>query len=60
MTITTDPRQGRAPGLYDEQLQRQQQEKSLFGRYGGEARRGLLGAAIPGRAVPPQPEGSEG
>ncbi len=35
------PDQGRARGLYDEQLQRKQQEKALFRRAEGEERRAV-------------------
>ena len=53
MTIDTQSRQGRARGLYDEQLQRQQQEKSLFG---GRA----VPARLRDRAAAARPEPAEG
>jgi hypothetical protein len=42
MTMTISSAQGRAPCLYDEQLQRQQQEKRLFAGFGSaQGRLGL-------------------
>ena len=45
MTSTIEGPQGRAPGLYDEQLQRQQQEKALFRDFAPNSGGGLLGRA---------------
>ena len=45
MTMTIS--QGRAPGLYDEQLQRQQQEKALFRGPGADKAARLLGRRRP-------------
>ena len=56
MTSTIEGPQGRAPGLYDEQLQRQQQEKALFRDFANSGG-GLLGRAR--RHVEPE-AGTEG
>jgi hypothetical protein len=45
MSIANSTAQGRAPSLYDEQLQRQQQERKLFSSFGtgdGGGKLGLL------------------
>jgi hypothetical protein len=49
MTTTTTIFQGRAPTLYDEQLQREQQEKALFAHFGPGSGGGRLGL---GRGAP--------
>ena len=41
--MTTIPAQGRGPSLYDEQLQRQHQEKRLFADFGAGKGGGRLG-----------------
>jgi len=43
MSIVIPPGQGRAPSLYDEQLQRLQQEKRLFASFGSGNVGGKLG-----------------
>jgi hypothetical protein len=48
--------QGRAPGLYDEQLQRQHQEKALFRGPSGPREGSLLGRRNP----PAEPAAEEG
>lgn len=42
MDTTLSNHQGRARGLYDEQLQRQKQEKLLFRQSGGAASRAVV------------------
>ena len=46
MTGNLPAAQGRAPHLYDEQLQRQQQEKMLMRLSGGDERPDLLAPAV--------------
>src|SRR5689334_15784907 len=49
--------QGRGPGLYDEQLQRQQQEQKLFANFSGGTGRGRLGLGARSAARKPETDG---
>ena len=60
MNSTVQAPQGRAPGLYDEQLQRQQQDRALFRNFGASSGRGLLGRARNPAEPPGRSEGGEG
>jgi hypothetical protein len=57
MDTTSTLGQGRAPGLYDEQLQRQQHEKALFRGTARPQEEGLLARRLDRRD--PRPEGGE-
>ena len=59
MTSSIEAPQGRAPGLYDEQLQRQQQEKALFRGFAATSGGGLLGRARRHAEPPASNEGDE-
>ena len=60
MTSTIESPQGRAPGLYDEQLQRQQQERALFRDFAATTGGGLLGRARRDSGQQARTQGGEG
>ena len=57
--MTTITKTSRPAGLYDEQLQRQRQEKALFDNFGPGRGGGMLGRGVASPDTPPAENGGE-